>query len=292
MFRNKFFSLRRRESFAVLAYLLLPLTGFAIFYIIPFGITIIRTFTHGTTGNFVGLDNYISVINSMAFRLAVFNTFRFIGIGVPLLMSLSLVVALLLNTKIRGSDGFRTIYVLPLVIPTASVILVFQIIFERGGIINYLLNSFGSGGFDFLRTGNIFWVLMILYLWKNIGYTIILTMAGLVQIPKDYYEAARVDGAGWFTQLRKITLPLMGPTFFFVMILSIVGAFRSFREAFVLGGSHPHESIYMVQHFMNNNFVNLNYARLSVAAVLTFVIIFAFVMAMYIWSEKGEGASR
>jgi len=291
MSRNRFITRSSREALGALPYLLLPLVGFAVFYVIPFGITIMRTFTHGTSGNFVGFTNYTSVINSTAFRLAAFNTFRFIGIGVPLLMLFSLIVALLLNNKIFGTDRFRAIYVLPLVIPTASVILVFQILFERGGIINYIRDVFGLGAVDFLRSGNVFWVLMVLYLWKNIGYTIILTLAGLVQIPKEYYEAARVDGAGWFTQLRKITLPLMKPTFFFVMILSIVGAFRSFREAFVLGGAHPHESIYMVQHFMNNNFVNLNYTRLSVAAVLTFVIIFAFVLAMYVWVEKKEGVS-
>ena len=268
----------------------------AAFYIIPFGITISKTFSGGMAAfNFVGLDNYISVLGSEAFRLAAGNTFKFIGAGVPLLMALSLAVALLLNTKLkgdrrlRGADGFRAAYVLPLVLPTASVIMVFRILFDAGGVINYTLAKLGSDAVNFLRSGNVFWVLVLLYLWKNIGYGIILTLAGLTQIPKEYYEAARVDGASGFRQLLRITLPLMAPTFFFVMIISIVGAFKSFREAFALAGSYPHESMYMLQHFMNNNFARLNYARLSVAAVMTFLVIFAFVLVMFLWRGR-EGA--
>jgi len=283
-------TLRRREALTGLAYAALPLAGFMVFYIIPFGVAIERTFTGGMGSHFVGLSNFISVLNSEAFRLAAGNTIKYIGIGVPLLMALSLAVSLLLNTRPRGADGFRAAYVLPLVLPAASVILVFQILFETGGVINYALDSLGMDTVNFLRSGNAFWVLLLLYIWKNIGYCIILTLAGLVQIPQEYYDAARVDGAGWLMILRKITLPLMGPTFFFVMVISIVGVFKSFREAFVLAGNYPHESIYMLQHFMNNNFARLNYARLSVAAVLTFLMIFTFVLVMFLRRGKGGEA--
>ena len=290
MLRNRRFSLRWREALTGLAYAALPLAGFAVFYIIPFGITIARTLSAGAA-------YYISVLGSEAFQVAAGNTLRFIGAGVPLLMALSLGVALLLNTRfkgnrrLKGADAFRAAYVLPLVLPTASVILVFQILFDSGGFVNYILDKLGLGTVNFLRSGNVFWILLLLYLWKNIGYGVILMLGGLLQIPRDYYEAAKVDGADSFTRLRKITMPLMGPTFFFVMIISIVGAFKSFREAFALGGDYPHESIYMLQHFMNNNFARLNYSRLSVAAVLTFLVIFAFVLVMFLRREKG-GASQ
>ena len=290
IFRNNF-SLRRREALAGLLFAALPLAGFLTFYIIPFGITIQRTFTGGMGAYFVGLSNYFSVLESEAFRLAAFNTIRFIGIGVPVLMALSLGIALLLNTRLKGADGFRAAYVLPLILPTASVILVFQIIFDTGGAVNYLLDSLGLNTVNFLRSGNIFWILTLLYLWKNIGFCIILTLAGLNQISNDYYDAAKIDGAGWFVRVRKITFPLMGPTFFFVMVISIVGAFKSFREAFVLAGNYPHDSIYMLQHFMNNNFARLNYTRLSVAAVLTFMMIFIFVLVMFLRSGK-EGVEE
>ena len=288
MYRNKLFTYRRREALTGYTYAALPILGFAAFYVIPFGITIMKTFSGGMTGfNYVGLDNYKSVLNSEAFHLAAGNTLKFIGVGVPMLLVISLAVALLLNTRLRGADAFRAAYVLPLVLPTASVILVFQILFETGGVINYALTKLGLEPVSFLHSGNAFWVLLLLYLWKNIGYGIILMLADLTQIPKEYYEAAHVDGAGSLICLYRITLPMMVPTFLFVTVISIVGAFKSFREAFALGGAYPDDSIYMLQHFMNNNFAQLNYARLSVAAVLIFLVIFAFVMVLF--SRRGKG---
>jgi multiple sugar transport system permease protein len=289
MFRSKVRGLRRREAWTGLGYAALPLLGFAAFYVVPFGITIHKTFLGGSTGfAFVGVNNYIRVLRSAAFRLAAGNTLRFIAVGVPLLMALALVVSLLLNTRLRGADAFRAAYALPLVLPTASVILVFQIVFEQGGALNYARDALGLDPVNYLHSGRVFWVLLLLYLWKNLGYCVILTLAGLTQIPPVYYEAAKLDGAGSFTRLRKITLPLMGPTFFFVLVISVVGSFKSFREAFALAGDYPDESIYMLQHFMNNNFARLNYSRLSVAAVLTFLVIFAFVLVLFLRWGKGD----
>jgi multiple sugar transport system permease protein len=204
-------------------------------------------------------------------------------------MGLALCAALVLNTGVRGKDGFRAAFVLPLVLPAASVVMVFRVLFDRGGFVNYVLDFFNVDTVDFFNSAGMFWIVLFLFLWKNTGFAIILTLGGLLQIPVEYTEAARVDGASAFMRLRKITLPLMAPTFIFVAILSIVGAFKSFREAFALGGAHPHDSIYMVQHFMQNNFDRLNFPRLSVAAMLTFVIIFACVLVMFAWPEEGTG---
>ena len=281
-------ALSRREALSGYAYAALPLLGFAVFYVAPFGITVMRTFSGGTSGFiFVGLDNYVSVLSSEAFRLAAGNTFKFIGAGVPLLLALSLAAALMLSSGLRGAGWFRAAYVLPLVLPTASVIMVFQIVFAPGGIVNYMLDKLGLGTARFLASPAVFWVLLLLYIWKNIGYGIILMLAGLTQIPVECVDAARVDGAGWGTRLRRVVLPLMAPTLMFSTVIGIVGAFKSFREAFALAGSYPHESIYMLQHFMNNNFERLNYARLSVGAVLTFLVIFAFVLALFV--RRGRG---
>jgi multiple sugar transport system permease protein len=283
----KILSLKRRETFTGLAYAALPLAGFSLFYVIPFGNMLMRTVTQG--GSFVGFAQYASVLRSEAFRLAAWNTFRFIGIGVPVLMAIALCVAMVLNTRVGGKDGFRAAFVLPLVLPAASVIMVFRVLFDHGGFINYVFDSFGWDAVNFFNSGRMFWVILFLFIWKNTGFAIILTLGGLLQIPVDYYEAARVDGANAFLRLRKITLPLLAPTFIFVAILSIVGAFKSFREAFALGGMYPHDSIYMIQHFMQNNFERLNYPRLSVAAVLTFIVIFACVLVMFAWPEESEG---
>jgi multiple sugar transport system permease protein len=280
-------SLGKREALSGLTYAALPVAGFALFYITPFGNMLGRTFMRG--GRFVGFELYSAVLQSEAFRLAAWNTFRFIGLGVPLLMGLALCAALVLNTKVRGKDGFRAAFVLPLVLPAASVIMVFRVFFDRGGWLNYMLDYFGLETVNLFNSRAMFWLILGLFLWKNVGFAIILILGGLVQIPVEYCEAARVDGASAWLRLRKITLPLMAPTFIFTAVLSIVGAFRSFREAFALGGSHPHDSIYMMQHFMQNNFDRLNFPRLSVAAVLTFIVIFACVLVMFAWPEEGAG---
>jgi multiple sugar transport system permease protein len=281
------FTLRTKETLTGLAYAFLPLFGFSLFYIVPFFIMLNRTVTRG--GEWIGLENYANVLRSEAFRLAAWNTFRFIGSGVPMLMFLALCAALVLNTRIRGKDGFRAALVLPLVLPAASVIMAFRVFFDHGGFINHVLHGLGVETVNFFNSGRMFWVILFLFIWKNTGFAIILMLGGLLQIPKDYYEAAKVDGANAWLRLRKITLPLMAPTFIFVAILSVVGAFKSFREAFALGGMYPHDSIYMIQHFMQNNFDRLNFPRLSVAAVLTFIVIFACVLVMFAWPEESGG---
>ena len=281
------FKARHREALTGWLYAALPLTGFAAFFAVPFGISIVRTFYSGAGGEqFVGFDNYTSIFQSEAFQLALINTLRFIGIGVPLILALSFLLSLALKEIALGKNTFRSFFIMPLVVPVASVILVFSILFERSGIINNLLISFGFLPVNFFGSDRAFMVLIILYLWKNIGYNIILFMAGLSQIPGDFYDAAKVDGAGKWRTTISITLPLMVPTFFFTTVISIINSFKSFREAFALGGSYPHQSIYMLQHFMNNNFYNLNYARLSVASLLTFMIIIALVSVMYILRQR------
>ncbi|MDR2572247.1 MAG: sugar ABC transporter permease [Oscillospiraceae bacterium] len=278
---------RHRESLIGLLYASLPLIGFSAFFTVPFGISIVRTFYSGAGGQrFVGFENYISIFQSEAFQLAFVNTMRFIGVGVPLILVFSFIISVALQGKIRGKNTFRSLLVLPLIVPVASVILVFSILFERSGIVNNLLISLGLLPIDFLNSDHAFTVLIILYLWKNSGYNIILLMAGLSQIPGDYYDAAKVDGAGKLRITLFITLPMMVPALFFTTVISIINSFKSFREAFALGGSYPHQSIYMLQHFMNNNFYNLNYARLSVASLITFIIIIALVSVMYILRQK------
>jgi multiple sugar transport system permease protein len=287
MKRNRRITTKQRETLTGLLYAALPLVGFAVFFIVPFGISMVRTFYSGTGAQtFVGWANYISIFQSEAFRLALRNTMRFIGIGVPLILALSFAISVLLTGKIKGKNTFRSLFIMPLVVPVASVILVFSIVFERSGIINNTLVSWGFLPVDFMNSDRAFTVLIILYLWKNIGYNIILFMAGLSQIPNDYYEAARIDGASKWRTTLYITLPLMIPTFFFTTVISIINSFKSFREAFALSGAYPHQSVYMLQHFMNNNFFNLNYARLSVASLLTFIIIIALVAAMYVFRQK------
>ena len=281
--------LHTKSALTGAAFVLPFLAGFALFYLIPFVWSIRYTFTKGPGGlYFVGLENYQDIFQSAAFRLAVGNTFRFILIGVPLLMALSFGIALLLAEKFRGAGFFRSVFLYPLVIPAASTVVVIQAFFAESGILNQLFQWLHLPIQEWLHSPHAFSILIGLYIWKNCGYNLILFLAGLNAIPRDYREAAAVEGASSWQITRSITIPLLIPSFFFIFIISIINSFKSFREAYLLGGNFPHESIYMLQHFLNNNFQNLSYNRLSVAALLTFAVIFAMVLLLFKIKRKTE----
>lgn len=279
--------LRRKESFVGFLFCLPSILGMMVFFVIPFGIAVHMSFTESMgSSRFVGLTNYINVLNSAAFRLAAWNTMRFNLIAVPAIMIISLFIALLLFKKLKGYNFFRTTFIFPLVLPVASVVLFFQIIFSDAGVINNILEMFNISPINWEHSSHSFIMLLVLYVWRNSGFNIILFLAALNAIPKAYYEASDIDGAGNFTKLFKITLPLIVPHMFFIVIISIINSFRSFREAFILFGSHPHQSIYMIQHFMNNNFQNLNYIRLAVGAIMIFIVIFLLVLILFIVRKR------
>lgn len=281
--------LKKRDSLTGVGFTLPFLGGFGLLYLIPFAWSVQKTFTAGAGGaRFVGLQNYGDLFRSAAFRLAAGNTLRFIGVGVPLLMALSFLMALALYRKFRGASFFRSAFLLPMVLPVAAVVTVVQAFFGDGGLLVRLLDSLDLPLGSWMDSELAFPLLVGLYIWKNCGYNMILFLAGLSAIPKDYAAAAACEGASESYILRHITLPLMIPNFFFVFVISVIGVFKSFREAYLLGGSMPHESIYMLQHFMNNNFQNLNYPRLCTAALLIFSVIFLLVLMLFQVKRKYE----
>lgn len=274
--------LNHKEAVVGYTFALPSIAGFILFFAAPFLVSLYYCFTKGIGGTeFVGLENFRELLGSDSFRLAAKNTFKFNAVSVPAIMMISLAFALFLNGRLKRVSFFRTIFILPLVIPTASVILVWQILFHNNGIINEVISHFGIQTVEWLDSGWIFYILVMLYIWKNCGYNLILFLAGLNNIPKEYYESAEIDGAGKFICFRYITLPFLVPTGFFVFIISIINSFKVFREAFLLGGSYPHFELYMLQHFMNNNFSNLNYQRLSTAAFLMLLVITVLTVVFY-----------
>lgn len=280
--------LKIKSSLTGVCFILPFLTGFMMLYLIPFGWSIQKTFYAGVGVNFGGLRNYLDLFSSAAFRSAIGNTLRFIGLGVPLLMVLSFGLALVLFEKFKGCSFFRSAFLLPMVIPVASVVTVVRAFFGDEGIVIQLLKWLGFPLESWLNSELAFPLLVGLYIWKNCGYNIVLFLAGLSAIPKEYAAAAMCDGASESYIIHHITLPLMIPNLFYVFVISIINAFKSFREAYLLGGSMPHESIYMLQHFMNNNFQNLNYPRLCTAAVLVFSVIFLLVLLLFHVKRKHE----
>lgn len=268
------------------------LVGLAVFFAVPFCITVWYSLTFGVGGAaFVGFANYAKVFSSVAFRLAAFNTLRFLGVGVPMIMALSFMLALLLQRKLAGTKLFRSVLLFPLVVPVASIVMVLNVFFATRGVTNTVLFALGLPVTDWLQSPAAFWILVGLYIWKNCGYNVVLLLAGLNMIPTELYQCADIEGANGRQKFCRITMPLIWPSLFFVFVMSVVNSFKTYREAFLLGGKHPHDSIYMLQHFLNNNFDNLNYQRLSVAAILLFSVIFALVAVFYLVQKRyGEAA--
>lgn len=254
--------------------------GISVFFLVPFADTIRRSFFDVRGKNFIGLEGYISVFNNDAFRLAAGNTARFIAICIPLLMIASLMLGLLIRAFRPGGKMFKTSYLLPMAIPVASMGLLWQVLFHNNGIINGVLQNIGMQPVDFLNSSAAFWVLVFTYLWKNSGYDMILWLAGLDGISESLYEAAWVDGAGTWQCFKKVTLPSLLPTFGLVGILSLLNSFKVFREAFLVAGEYPHDSMYMLQHLFNNWFTNLDITRLCAAATLLCAALLIIILLM------------
>jgi len=250
-------------------FILPGLLGFVLFYIAPFLISIGYSFLSRPVGGvFVGFQNYIDLLGARSFRLGVMNTVIFIALCVPLNMVLSLLLATFIKKVRRFRGLFVLIFLIPLVIPSGSMIFFWRTLFAHNGALNGLLDTLFGLRINWLNSGYARVVVMTIFIWKNLGYNIVLFLAGLQNIPKEYYEAASIDGAGPLAVFRHITFSCLAPTLVLVLIMSIINSFRAFREIYLLMGNYPHESVYMLQHFMNNMFFSLNYPRLTTATTL------------------------
>lgn len=259
-----------RSEWTIAIFFLAPsVIGFALFYVIPFTVGIFYSMMDSTVnGSFVGFENYRELLNSGSFHKAAMNTFVFTGVSVPFLIILSLLFALLLNQQLFLRNWLKTSFVLPLVVPVASIVLFWQILFDWNGTVNMWLQGIGIDRIDWMKSEWSMGVLTLLYIWKNIGFNIILFLAGLQNIPQSYYETADIEGAGQWHKFTHITLVYLTPTMFLVLLMSIINSFRVFRETYLLAGDYPYDRIYMLQHYMNNMFDSLDMQKLTSAAVL------------------------
>jgi multiple sugar transport system permease protein len=279
---NLRWNFQRRESLIGFMFVLPALIGIGGLFVVPFVESIYLSLTSSISASGqTGIHNYLEMLQNRTFQLAFVNTFRFILVSVPLIMAFSLTIAMLLHKKLKGSQFFSSVFIFPLILPIVTVIMFFEIIFDIHGFINQMLIGLGLPVVDWLNSSASFATLVIIYIWKNCGYNIVLFLAALNSIPSEVNEAYSLDSRNVFKRIYYVTLPLISPYLFFILCLSIINTFRSFREAYILAGSHPHTSIYMVQHFISNNIRNMNYPRLAVATIIVFVamiipIFFAF----------------
>lgn len=261
-------------------FILPSFAGAAVFWVIPYLDVIRRSFTSAISGKFTGLKNYRTVLENAAFRLAAGNTARFFGVCIPLLVLLSLAAAVLLNGQKEFRQGIKSAFLFPMAIPVASVVLLWKILFHSQGLLNHLLEMCSISGQDWMNTDASFGILVISYLWRNLGYDVVLWLAGLSAIPSSLYEAAKVDGAGAWKCFTRITIPNLMPSFFTIIVLSVLNGFKVFREAYLVAGDYPQEKMYLLQHLFNNWYRDLSLDKMSAAAVLTGLVIFGLVLAL------------
>lgn len=276
--------LKRTPWKEVFIFLFPGFAGVCLFVLVPFGDVVRRSFSTAVTGEWSGLSNYKMILNNQAFLLAAKNTLRFMGICLPLLIAVSLFLAYELS-KSRYMKLLKSLYLLPMAIPAAAVVLVWKLLFDRQGILNAL--SFLSEPVDYMGTNAAFWVLVISYIWKNLGYTVILWLAGIMGISEGIIDAAKVDGAGERTCFFRIILPNLKPTLYTITVLSFLNSFKVFREAYLVAGAYPHESMYLLQHLFNNWFLNLDMDKMAAAAVLTAGVMLVFILILQaLWDRK------
>ena len=266
---------------AVLAFLIPGLAGFLIFFFIPFLSSLGYAFADGG-------KPILETLNNEAFLQAMGNTLKFMLICVPLNLVLPLLVGVAVKSLGDKSRIFQMAYISPLVVPVASVALFWQILFSKGGSINQMLSFLGLGNTDFLNSGWAIVVIALITVWKNLGYMMVLYIAGLSEIPQSYYESASMDGAGGIYQFFKITLPCLRPTIFLVFVMSFVNCFKVFREIYLIAGAYPHSSIYMLQHFINNMFQGGRNGMLVSGALIIAVIIIGVLLVAFILNNRAQ----
>lgn len=257
--------------------------GVAVFFVIPFIVVICYSLVDNPISmNFVFLDNFKYILGNAAFRKAVSNTISFSTIAVPLAVVLSLLLAILLESKIPFKSQFRTFFLSPMMVPVASVVLIWQVLFHYNGVINEVTALLGMPKIDWLKSEYSHVVIVVLFLWKNLGYNMILFMAALSSIPKDIIEVARLESASPLQIFFYIKIRYLSSTILFVTIMSLINSFKVFREIYLLTTDYPYDSIYMLQHFMNNTFKNLDYQKLSSAAVLMSLVMVVIIGALFL----------
>ncbi len=279
-FRNN----RAREARTGLLFLLPSLLGVCTLLMFPMADTVRRSFLT-VAGQWRGIENYRMLIDNASFQLASRNTARFLFTAVPMLLVLSLGAALMAR---RAPALFKTSLLVPLSVPVASLALLWRALFDAQGLVNARLAGLGLESVPFMNSGASFWVLVGSYIWKNVGYDMVLLLSALMNIPETQYEAAQIDGANRVQQFRAITLPNLYPALFVTAVLSVLNAFKVFREAYLVAGNYPHEKMYLLQHLFNNWFLHLDIDKLCTAATLVAVAIMALILLL----ERGWGEAR
>lgn len=286
---------KREKKDWVAAYVFIaPVTiGLFVFYIWPFIQNVWFSFNDVNKFNmatFVGMQNYAEMFKDEEVLTTFLNTLKYVVGTVPVGLFLSICIAALMNSKIKGTSIYRTIYFLPSVTMGVAVSMVWRWIYnEKMGILNSAIRAMGGEGHSWLTDSKTaLFMIMIVGLWCSVGYNMIILLAGMQGISKSYYEAAAIDGAGSLQQFFKITIPMLTPTIFFVMITSLIGGFQVFDVIYMMiGKTNPAyaSTQTIVMLFYRQAF---DYGHKGYAAAIS-ILIFAVIMlitAVQLWGQK------
>ncbi|MEG0740901.1 MAG: sugar ABC transporter permease [Clostridia bacterium] len=275
---------------SVWLYLLPGMLGLLAFYFVPFVWGVWFSLTDGTINNsFVGFDNYLRVWQNEVFQLGLKNTLELSLLCAPVIFVLSFLLASMLRKHVAGDAFFRNALLMPYLMPSSAMLVIWLLIFDYGGVINRLLVGVGLERVFWLEGSALRVPIVLLYIWKNLGFSVVIFTAALQAVPEALYEYASLEGAGYLRREFSITLPQILPTAFLVLVLAIVNAFKIFKEVYFIGGAYPDESIYTLQHYMNNKFAKLDYQDVTTAAYSFAVIVIALFLLMYTTKSVRQG---
>jgi multiple sugar transport system permease protein len=293
-------TVERDSARAAWLFLAPALVAIGVFFFVPvvaaFALSVtdydLYAIANPANAQFVGLANYAQLIRTPLFWTALRNTFYFAGVGAPLSLLVALVAAVLVNAKlVRFKGFFRAAYFAPFVTTLVAVAIVWKYLYQpQYGLINAALAKLGIGPIDWL--GDPHWAMpaiILLAVWRNFGYTMLIFIAGLQRIPAQLYEAAELDGAGAWARFRHITLPLLAPTFVFVGVITAIGFFQLFSEPYVMTGGGPLKStLSMVLYMYEEGF---RWWRLGSAAAIAFVL-FAVILVCTLLQLRVQRETR
>lgn len=240
--------------------------GMIVFFVIPYLRVLYYSFIDNQfRKNFIWFHNYVTTLRNQYFQLAMKNSLLLIIIGVPILIALAIILSLTLVFALKRVPKLRDAFIFPMLIPTAGIVLIWQQLFQ---------------GFATALP------IYLLFIWKNIGICIILLTAAITTMEESIFEAAKMDGAKTVILHKSITIPMLSPTIFFTVLLSIVNSFKIFKESYLYyGNKYPPDHSYTLQFYMNNNFLKFDYQSLATSSILTSLIVFLIIIAG-LWMQR------
>lgn len=271
---------KKLEKDARVRYMIPHFIGFLILFVIPFGIGLYYSFQSSMfSGHFVGVANYSKIMNNVAFQLAFKNNVTFMLIAIPSIVAIGFILAYGIY-EVEAPEFVKFAFIIPIAIPSATVI-------------GFFRKLFSTGQLDLLNSDYAMLAVLFIFIWKNIGYVIIILSAGLNAIPKVYIENAEMDGSNFLQKIWHVIIPMLTPSFIFATIVSFINSYKVFKEIYLLQGKYPNQSIYMIQNYMNNKVSSFKFIDLIVSSYLftafIAILIVGFILVdRYYMKRMGE----